>query len=316
VNPIQRERKSAKAVNVGLAANLFLAALKTGIGVLGHSPALLADGINSTSDVAYYIVVSVFMRLARRPADIEHPYGHRQLESIAALIVGSFVITTAIAIFWNAVSTVYDLLTGQANFEGPASIALWAALLTIALKLGLTIWTRRIGQQAKNPAVLALAYDHRNDLYSATAAAIGIFLGLMGYPWVDPLAAALVALVILRTGIEILRESTADLMDTVPGEALAQQIGELLSTISGVKQIDEIHAHRFGPYLVVNVTVGVDGSLSVEAGDDIACQVEQTLYQNVDFVRRVYVHYHPARTQKGSAQTTSLICEPYGHYRQ
>jgi len=312
VNPVQRERKSALAVNVGLAANLFLAALKTSIGVLGRSPALLADGINSTSDVAYYIVVSVFIRLARKPADTEHPYGHRQLESIAALIVGSFVITTAIAIFWNAVDTVYNLLAGQGTYEGAASITLWVALLTIALKLGLTNWTRRIGQQARNPAVLALAYDHRNDIYSATAAAVGIFLGLMGYAWVDPLAAALVALVILRTGIEILRESTADLMDTVPGEALAQQIAGLLSRVPGVKQIDEIHAHRFGPYLVVNVTIGVDGSLSVEAGDHIACQVERTLYQNVDFMRRVYVHYHPARTRSEPGQAVDLICEPYG----
>ena len=300
MHPLQRERSSTLAVNVGLAANIFLAALKTSIGVLGHSPALLADGINSTSDVAYYLVVSVFMRLAREPADIEHPYGHRQLESIAALIVGSFVITTAIAIFWTAVNNVYELLIGQGDFEGAAIGTLWVALLTIALKLGLTIWTDRIGRQAKNPAVLALAYDHRNDVYSASAAAIGIFLGRMGYPWVDPLAGALVALVILRTGIEILRESAADLMDTVPGEALARQITELLSTVPGVKQVDEIHAHRFGPYLVVNVTVGVDGSLSVETGDEIACQVEQTLYQHIEFLRRVHVHYHPARTQPGS----------------
>jgi cation diffusion facilitator family transporter len=311
VNHAHRERKSSLAVSVGLAFNLFLAALKTSIGILGHSPALLADGINSTSDVAYYLVVSVFIRLARKPADVEHPYGHRQLESIAALIVGSFVITTAIAIFWNAINTVYDLLFGQGDFEGAALITLWMALLTVAIKLGLTAWTSRIGRQAKNPAVLALAYDHRNDVYSASAAAIGIFLGLMGYHWVDPLAAALVALVILRTGIEILRESTADLMDTVPGKALAQQVTEVLGTVPGVRQIDEIHAHRFGPYMVINITVGVDGSLSVEAGDEIACQVEQSLYQHIEFLRRVYVHYHPARTQPEKATAANLICEPY-----
>ena len=307
----QRERKSALAVNLGLAANIFLAALKTSIGILGHSPALLADGINSTSDVAYYIVVSVFIRLARKPADTEHPYGHRQLESIAALIIGSFVITTAIAIFWNAVNHVYNLLAGQEDFEGAAISTLWVALLTIALKMGLTILTSRIGRHTKNPAVLALAYDHRNDVYSASAAAVGIFLGRMGYPWVDPLAAALVALVILRTGIEILRDSTSDLMDTVPGEALAQQIIQLLSTIPGVEQVDEVHAHRFGPYLVINVTIGVDGSLSVEGGDEIACQVEQALYQHIELLRRVYVHYHPTRTQPGSVPAVNLICEPY-----
>jgi cation diffusion facilitator family transporter len=97
----KRNRKGNQAVVIGLLANIFLAGLKTSIGILGHSPALLADGINSTSDVAYYIVVSIFVRLAGKPADEEHPYGHNQLESIGALVVGSFVITTAVAIFWN-----------------------------------------------------------------------------------------------------------------------------------------------------------------------------------------------------------------------
>jgi cation diffusion facilitator family transporter len=290
----QRERQGILAVNLGLAANVFLAALKTTIGVLGHSPALLADGINSTSDVAYCIVVSVFMRKAHKPADTEHPYGHGQLESIAALVVGSFVITTAVTIFWNAVNNVYDLLVGQGDFGGAEVIALWVALLTLVLKLGLTIFTQRIGRQTRNAAVLALAYDHRNDVLSVSAAAIGIFLGRIGYPWVDPLAGALVALVILHTGIEILRQSSADLMDTVPGRSLAQQITELLIAVPGVKQVEEIHAHRFGPYLVINVTIGVDGSLSVADGDEIASQVEHTLYKHIELLRRAYVHYHPA----------------------
>ena len=178
------------------------------------------------------------------------------------------------------------------------------------IQCGLARTGNRHGTADPGHSLQPLAYDHRNDVYSASAAAIGILLGRMGYSWVDPLAAALVALVILRTGIEILRESASDLMDTVPGEALAERITELLSGISDVKQIDEIHAHRFGPYLVVNVTIGVDGSLSVEAGDEIACQVEQTLYQNVEFLRRVYVHYHPARMQSGSTRAANVICEP------
>jgi len=290
----QRGRKGILTVTLGLVANIFLAALKTSIGVLGHSPALLADGINSTSDVAYGIVVSVFMRLAGKPPDDEHPYGHSQMESIAAVVVGSFVMTTAIAIFWDAVSNVYDLMVGQGDFSGAAISALWVALLTVGLKLGLAAFTQRVGQQTQNAAVLALACDHRNDVFSALAATMGIFFGRMGYPWIDPLAGALVALVVLRTGIEILRESTADLMDTLPGRALARQITELLSSIPGVKQIEEIQAHRFGPYLVANVTIGVEGSLSVADGDKIATQVEHTLTEHIEFMRRVHVHYHPA----------------------
>jgi cation diffusion facilitator family transporter len=294
MKPEKRKRKSMLTVNLGLAANFFLAALKTSIGVLGHSPALLADGINSTSDVAYGIVVSVFMRLAGKPPDEEHPYGHSQMESIAAVVVGSFVMTTAIAIFWDAVNNVYDLLVGQGDFGGAAVGALWAALFTVVLKLGLTIWTQRIGQQTQNAAVLALACDHRNDVFSALAATAGILFGRMGYPWVDPLAGALVALIILRTGIEVLRESTEDLMDTLPGRALTQQITTLLTPISGIQQIEEIRAHRFGPYLVVNVTIGVDGSLSVAEGDKIATQVEHALIEQIEYMRRVHVHYHPA----------------------
>ena len=290
-----RERKSLWAVNLGLGANTFLAVIKTIIGVVGHSPALLADGVNSTSDVAYYVVVRVFMGLAHRPADDNHPYGHRQLESIAALTVGAFVVTTAVTIFWDAVNKVFDLLSGQSSFEGASPWALVVALLTVALKVTLTIVTQRIGRQTKNLAVFALAYDHRNDIFAASAASIGIFVGRIGYPWVDPLAGALVALVILRTGIHILRESSEDLMDTVPGQALHERIVELLTAVPGVEQVEETQAHRFGPYLVVNVTIGIDGAQTVARGDAIATQVESTLCDEIEFMRRVHVHYHPTR---------------------
>lgn len=290
---LNRAQKSNLAIMIGLITNLCLAALKTGIGILGHSPALLADGINSTSDVAYYVVVSLFVRLANKPADDEHPYGHSQLESIGALVVGSFVITTAVAIFWNSVNTVYELSIGEISFEGASALAFWVALFTVVLKIILTIYTRNIGQQTKNASIMALAYDHRNDIFSAVAAVIGISLGRLGYAWVDPFAGAIVSLVILRTGIEILRESTADLMDTVPGKALKKQIEKVLLSDNRIKQIDEIHAHRFGPYLVINITVCVDGDLSVREGDQIATWVEVEISENIDSVRQVHVHYHP-----------------------
>jgi cation diffusion facilitator family transporter len=289
----QRNRKSQQAVNLGLAANIFLAVIKTTVGILGHSPALLAEGVNSTSDVAYYVVVAVFMRLSRKPADETHPYGHNQLESIASLVVGAFILTTAIAIFWDSVNNVFELLTGEVQSVGASTLALWVALFTVVVKIGLFWYTRRLGRETNNPAVMALAYDNRNDILSASAAALGIFFGQRGYPWADPLVGALVALLILRTGVEILRQSSADLMDAVPSRALARQIRTLLATIPDVLSIEEVHAHRFGPYLVVNLTIGIDGSQSVAAGDCIATEVENLIYHNMDLVRRVYVHYHP-----------------------
>jgi cation diffusion facilitator family transporter len=281
------------AILVGFVANVVLAGLKLSIGVIGHSPSLLADGINSTSDIAYYVVVWVFMRMSTKPADDEHPYGHSQLESIGALIVGAFVVTTAISIFWESLDTIYDLIDGVGDFSGAAIGALWVALFTVGLKIYLTIYTNKVGNQTSNPSIMALAEDHRNDIFTALAAVIGIYLGRAGYPWVDPFAGALVALVVLKTGIDILRASTSDLMDTIPGKTLNKRITNLLEDIPQVERIDDIHAHRFGPYLVINLTICVDGGLTVFEGDQIATVVERTIETNIEFVRQVHVHYHP-----------------------
>lgn len=280
---------------LALIANIILAILKTSIGILGHSPALLADGINSTSDVAYTLVVSVFVRMARKPADDEHPYGHSQLESVGAMVVGAFVTTTAVAIFWNSINNLFDLFNGGEVSQPSEQITLWIALGTVLLKTFLSIFTKRVGERTNNPSVQALAQDHRNDIFSALAVVIGILFSLMGYLWVDPLAGGIVGLVILRTGISILRESSLDLMDTIPGKALREQVTQLLRPISAIKSIDNIQAHRFGQYLTINLTIGVDGNISVLKGDQISNQVEKALTENIDFLHSVHVHFHPSK---------------------
>lgn len=305
-----RDRKSLHAINLGLGTNIILAIVKTTFGVLGHSPALLAEGINSTSDVAYYIAASIFVRMANKPADSDHPYGHRQFESIGSLLIGSFVVTTAVAVFWDSVDKVWDFVDGVATFNQSHPFALYVALTTVAIKIFLTWYIRKLGRETKNPVVDALAYDHRNDLFSASAASIGIFLGQRGLPWVDPLAGALVALLILRTGLFILRESSTDLMAIIPSRDLASQILKLLKSIDGVTQLEELQAHRFGPHIVVNLTIGIDGALSVYDGDRIASRVEEVLLASVPNVRRVHVHYHPAEADQAGLTIDEILEKP------
>jgi cation diffusion facilitator family transporter len=292
----QRQKKSILAINIGLAANTLLAILKTSVGIIGHSPALLADGINSTSDVAYGVVVNIFMRLSGKPADDEHPYGHDRLESIAAVVVGAFVITTAISIFWASINNVYELWSGASDFTGASPLALWIALFTVLLKIWLSLWTFRIGRQTNNNVLMALAADHRNDIFSALAATIGIIFGQLGFLWVDPLAGGIVAIIILFTGIEIIRESAADLMNTLPGKKLTEEIRSKLDELDEVLDVEEIHGHRFGLYMVVNITIGVSPDLTVSEGDRIATRVEKLLVEGIDSIRRVFVHYHPVQT--------------------
>ncbi len=309
----ERDRKSLWAINLGLGFNILLSIVKTAFGVLAHSPALLAEGINSTSDVAYYVVASIFMRLANKPADEEHPYGHRQLESIAALVVGAFVIVTAITVFWDAAAKLWDLMDGELTTLGSQPVALWIALGTVAIKVILFVYVRKLGKETRNPIVNALAFDHRNDIFSASAASAGIFLSRVGLPWGDPLAGALVALLILRTGVYILRESSVELMDAVPSRELAEQISTLVRSVRGVQQLEELQAHRFGPHLVVNLTIGINGSLSVRQGDRIATEVESLVYKSMASVRRVHVHYHPADDARRDMSIDKILAEARRH---
>jgi len=288
----ERSKLSNRAMNLALGSNIVLAILKTSIGILGHSQALLADGINSTSDVVYNIVVSIFVRRAHKPADEDHPYGHTQLESVGALVIGAFIITTALTIFWRAVNSLFDYFTSSASPAEISPITLYVALFTVALKIFLSIYTKKVGQRTKNPSIIALAQDHRNDIFSASAVVIGVILGRMGILWMDAFAGALVAVFIARTGFSILRQSTDDLMDTVPGKALRQQIEQVLVEVPGIQEIDSMQAHRFGQYLVINLAIFVDGNLSVDQGDAIADEVERKIIESVDYVRAVHVHFH------------------------
>jgi len=167
--------------------------------------------------------------------------------------------------------------------------------------------------ETKNPVVEAMAYDHRNDLMSAVAASVGIFLGQRGLPWVDPLAGAIVALLILRTGIYILRESSVELMDAVPSKELARQVAEILHNVPGVEQLHEVQAHRFGPHSVINVTIGVDGHIAVVDGDEIANRVETLLCSGIPNLRRVHVHYHPADLEHQNMTIDQILAEARKH---
>ncbi len=294
-NTEERRKKAENVVNVGLFFNAILAVVKVVAGIIGYSQALLADGINSISDVIYFIAVKIFVRLAGKPADAEHPYGHHQLESIAALVVGAFVITTGTAIFWDSVNSAFALFTGTVPSHPIGEFAIYVALATIVVKILLMLQASRVGRETGNLAIKALAQDHRNDIFASTGAAAGIFLSRMGAIWFDPIAGAVVAVIMAKTGLDILREASSDLMDNVPSEELAREIYKLLDDVTEVEAIEDIHAHRFGPYLVVNLTICIDGDLTVWKGDEVADRVESNLLAGIEMLRKVYVHYHPSR---------------------
>ena len=287
------DQRNFFAVNLGLAANVVLAFFKVAFGILGHSPALLADGINSTSDVVYYIAAKIFLRMSVEPADEEHPYGHRQMENIAAIVVGAFIVTTAVAIFWNSIDSVYDIIIRHQLSEQAAHITLIIALATIVIKLLLTYITKKIGKKTNNNAVRALAHDHLNDVFASTAAAVGIFFSLRGYFWVDPFAGCIVAVFILKTGIEIIKESAYGLMASAPDPELLRNIEGHALAMDGITGVDNVRIHSFGQFMVVNMDIALKGSISIQRGDELADILESVLLKNINDLMEVHIHYHP-----------------------
>jgi cation diffusion facilitator family transporter len=293
IKPVKRIKQANLALGLGFGFNVLLAVAKTSLGIFGNSAALLADGINSAVDVMYYLVIWVFLRYSVRPADKEHPYGHSQLESIGAVIVGAFVLVTGITIFFRSLNVLVEVVRGTPGQPLYPAFTLGAALATVAIKLALMFFTRSVGTRTKNVAVSALAEDHKNDVFTALAVVIGLVMSFQGWHWVDPLAGVIVSLVVLWTGIEILRASADELMDTLPGQQLDAQVRSALADEIDIREIEEVRAHRFGPYLVINLTICVDGGLSVREGDGIATRAEERLFETVDYLRSVHVHYHP-----------------------
>jgi cation diffusion facilitator family transporter len=294
----ERQEKATFVVNLGLGFNALLMVVKISAGIFGHSQALLADGINSLSDVAYFLIVKIFIGLSGKPADSEHPYGHYQYETIAALVIGAFVITTGFAIFWDSVNTAFDIMTGKLVVQAVRSFTLYVAVATILVKTILMIQARYAGRTTKNIAVIAISRDHRNDIFASLGVAIGIGLSITGFIWADPLAGAIVAIIVAKTGFDILREATDELMDDVPGKELSEQIRGVLADESRILRIEEIHSHRFGPYLVANITICIDGSMSVTNADVIATDTEKKLCARIDMLRKVYIHTHPVNALK------------------
>ena len=295
---LSTEKLSDFAVNLGLFYNVFLSISKTFFGIISGSSSLLADGINSTSDVVYYIAVKIFLKIANKPADNEHPFGHKQMENIASLVIAAFIITTAIAIAWSSIDTFFELInTGHkhdtSNFW--TMIAFSVALFTFISKIFLSVYTKQIYRKTKNPAINALASDHLNDVFASMAVIIGILFAILGFHWVDPIAGVVVACFIMKTGIEIMREAANGLMDVSPSTEMRQMVHDSAAEISDNINVESVVSHRYGVYYSLNITLGIKGDISMKVADNISDNFEKLLLSKDNFLKYVFIHYHPFR---------------------
>lgn len=273
---------------ISLLSNTFLALLKISIGFIANSKALIADGFHSVSDMASTIIVMFSIKFSETPADKNHPYGHEKAEALGTNILAVILILTAFFIGRDAVIT---LIKG--NIPEPGNWALAAAFISIVVKEFLYRFTIKKGEEINSRALIADAHHHRSDALSSIAAVIGIGGAKLGFRFLDPLAGFAVALLILKVGYEIMKDTSYELMDGRPDKEKINEIRDCAATISGVIEVHDVKLRSYGPNYIVDMKIVVKDQLSVAEGHNIATQVKNEIINNTKDVKDVMVHVDP-----------------------
>jgi cation diffusion facilitator family transporter len=282
----------ARVALFGMIVNSIFAVAKILGGFFGHAYVLIADGIESGLDVAGSFVIWSGLKVAARPPDASHPYGHGKAEPIAAMIVAVGVLAAAVGL---AIQSVREIFLPH---HAPAPYTLVILVVVIVIKETLFRYVNRVGRDIDSTAVQTDAWHHRSDALTSAAAFIGISMALIGgkrWQSADDWAAIFACAVIATNGIRLLRPAFYEIMDTAPGGKIVRSVRAVASSVPGVVEVEKCRARKMGLDFYVDLHVGVDGSISVHEGHEIAHQVKSAIQQSDSRVADVLVHIEPAK---------------------
>ncbi len=277
---------------IGVGVNVALGVVKVVVGWLGHSRALVADGLHSLSDLASDAAVLFGMSVASRPPDERHPYGHHKAASLVTLGIGaSLLLFCALLV----VDAVRGLEAGMERV--PHLPTLVVALGSIGVKEALYRYTRRVGEHAGSRLILANAWHHRTDSAGSVVAAIGIGAAiLLGPEWafVDAVAAVVLAAWLGVEGIRLLRGAVDDLMDAAPEQPLVDDLREHILPVEGARAYHDFRARRVGDMVEVDFHLLVDPQMNIEEAHAVARRVKEEILARHPEVLSALVHLEPA----------------------
>ncbi|UVR61295.1 cation diffusion facilitator family transporter [Bacteroides fragilis] len=292
-----REKGIYKVTIVGSIMNFLLLVFKFFAGIAGHSAAMLADAVHSLSDFITDIVVIVFVRIAGKPEDKGHDYGHGKYETLATAIIGLLLLCVGFGIFWNGASSIYTFLRGG-QLESPGVVALVAALVSIVSKEILYQYTVIQGKKLNSQAVIANAWHHRSDALSSIGTAIGIGGAiLLGDHWrvLDPVAAVVVSFFIMKVSVRLLIPCVDELLEKSLPEDVEKEIEQTVLSFPGVSQPHHLRTRRIGNYYAIELHVRMDGKITLEEAHSTATAIENTLKEMFGKGTHVGIHVEPTK---------------------
>ena len=293
----QREKKIYRVTLVGSAVNALLIVLKFVAGVVGRSSAMVADAVHSLSDFITDVIVLVFVRIAGKPRDKGHDYGHGKFETLATLIIGIILAVAGVALMVNGVRLVIDSLGGK-TLPRPSMIALVVAVVSIVSKEALYRYTRRSGRELDSPAVVANAWHHRSDAMSSGGTLVGVAGAMfLGDRWriLDPLAAIVVSLFIIKSGYDIMRPCIGELLEASLPEEEEREIEALVRAVPGIEDVHNLRTRRIGNGIAVDLHARADGRLSLAEAHDKATEAENAVRRRFGPNSIINIHMEPTK---------------------
>lgn len=292
-----RERKIYRVTLMGSVVNVILLVFKFIAGILGGSAAMIADAVHSLSDFLTDIVVIAFVRISSKPEDEDHDYGHGKYETLATSIIGLALLMVGLYIFYNGARQIWDVMHG-AEIEQPGLVALIAAIVSILLKEWTYRFTVSVGKKVESQAVIANAWHHRSDALSSIGTAIGIGGAiLLGKGWavLDPIAALVVSVFIVKTALGLLSTSSGELLEKSLPKEVEKKIVDIVESEPEVSEVHHLCTRRIGNNIAIEMHIRMPGEISLKDSHTRASNIERKLRQHFGEHTHINLHVEPLK---------------------
>jgi len=286
-----KEQTAIKTTYFSIAGNASLALVKWIAGYFGNSYALIADAIESTTDIFSSLLVLLGLKYASKPADKNHPYGHGRVEPLVTFLVVGFLITSATIIAYQGIENI------QTPHEVPQSWTLLVLGVIIAWKELSYRFVVRKSKEVHSSSLKADAWHHRSDAITSVAAFIGISIALIlgkGYEYADDWAALFASAFILYNSYLIFRPALGEIMDEHLYDDLIEEIRKISRKVKGVTDTEKCLIRKVGMRYYVDLHAMVDGNLTVKQGHDIAHKLKDTLRREIPELGEILIHIEPS----------------------
>lgn len=286
---MNRYDESNKVTIISILLNIVLTILKILSGILGNSTAIIADGLHSASDIITSVGILIGNRISRKPRDDEHQYGHEKAESLVSFTLATVLIGISLKIGYDGLRELINVN----NILVPNALPLVVALISIVVKEYQYQITIRVAKRINSSSLKADAWHHRSDALSSIAAFIGIGGAMLGLKILDPIASIIVAIVVVKVGIDILKSACDELMDSSISKQDISKIKSLVDSNEKIYGIKDFKSRKYGSVAYIDMSIFIDKSKTLEEAHDIADNLEHTIISGLSYVKEINIHTEP-----------------------